>query len=154
MDQSKNFDWLEKILSKILETAKAKNHDYSDGHTWSGNFEDYGLFGMMARMNDKVKRAENLIIKKIVRQVDEKVEDTLEDLAVYALLVRQAYIEGMPVFGEFTINLIEIINNLPPVVGEDCANEISSCSDDYEKIEKLHILRGYLKSSKENENVN
>ena len=97
--------WLPPILDKIRATMEAKNHDYAGGLDWKDNFIDYGLFGMMARLNDKVKRAENLICGSKNPAVVEGVEDTLEDLAAYALLISQAIKEDLPLFGKFEVEL-------------------------------------------------
>jgi len=94
-------NWLRQLLDKMYDTACRKNHDYAYGAGWSGNFDKYGLFGMMARWHDKIQRAENLLLRGAKAQVDEAVEDTLMDLATYSLLILQAYKEGMPLYGAF-----------------------------------------------------
>lgn len=92
-------DWLQPVLDKIKDTMIRKNHDYSSGKDWKSNFQKYGLYGMCARMSDKVERIENLLFNDEVAAVSESVEDTLEDLAAYALLIRQAFLEDLAVYG-------------------------------------------------------
>jgi hypothetical protein len=100
--QDDRLAWLRETLDQIYETAQKKNSDYAMGEDWKGNFTRYGLFGMMARMHDKVQRAENLLLLGKPAKVQEAVEDTLLDLATYALLIQQAYQEGLSVFGDLT----------------------------------------------------
>jgi len=91
--------WLREILDKIQSVMERKNQDYASDTDWMGNFRRYGLFGMMARLHDKVQRAENLLFKNETQGTSESIEDTLEDLAAYALLTRQAYLEKLSTYG-------------------------------------------------------
>lgn len=94
--------WIKEILTHIEEVMTKKNADYATDDDWLSNFRKYGLFGMMARLNDKVQRAENILFRFHRAEVSsETVMDTLEDLASYALLVRQAIKEDLPTFGVF-----------------------------------------------------
>jgi len=69
-------------LGKIYET---KNSDYGDSTHKS--YRDYGMVSFVVRMQDKLNRIYNLACKDTDRKVeDEKVEDTLMDLANYAIL--------------------------------------------------------------------
>ena len=93
--------WLKDTLDQIYDTAKRKNADYCVGEKWSDNFEEFGLYGMLARWGDKVKRVKRLLLGNHERAVaDETVEDTLMDLATYSLLIMQAHREGMAMYGE------------------------------------------------------
>lgn len=67
-------------LNKLYED---KNHDYGD--SVHDTFEKYGLTSFLVRMEDKLNRARTL--DKVEGKVkDEKIEDTLLDLANYAIL--------------------------------------------------------------------
>ena len=83
----------EKIIGKMLEVHKAKNHDYSAKGQF-GNFGESEKIGIPAwkgafvRLTDKYVRAQNLIARDGQAKVlDEKLEDTLLDLANYAVIV-------------------------------------------------------------------
>ena len=88
-------DDFEKLLGKINELYYAKNDDYNDGDKWS-NFDACNRIdiptakGIVVRMTDKFNRILTLVRKRykgIEASVsDEKLEDTLEDLAVYSLI--------------------------------------------------------------------
>lgn len=80
------------ILSKILkieeneiennnkELFKKKNKDYGS------SYEDFGLIGIIVRLNDKINRLKRLTISKDINIVDEKIEDTINDLYNYTIL--------------------------------------------------------------------
>lgn len=72
-----------KILNKMYETFKAKNADYGDSA--HKTFEEYGLVSFLVRMSDKMNRMATLV-KKEAKVKDEKIEDTLGDLANYCVL--------------------------------------------------------------------
>jgi hypothetical protein len=101
IDQASKLPWLSDILNKILATMEAKNSDYAIDDDWKSNFRHYGLFGMAARLSDKVQRMENLLFRNKSPEVLEAIEDTLEDMAAYAVLLRQAFLEGLPIYGDF-----------------------------------------------------
>jgi len=60
-----------------------KNHDYGD--SFAQQYAKYGLMSAMIRMDDKMRRLETLVDGEQA-QVAESIEDTLTDLAGYALL--------------------------------------------------------------------
>ncbi len=80
------------ILEKMKEIHEAKNHDYSREGEF-GNFKESEKIGIPAwkgafvRLQDKYTRACNLIAGKEAKVLDEKLEDTLLDLANYAVIV-------------------------------------------------------------------
>ena len=69
-----------------------KSHDYGNGKDPLGNFEqakDWGLTpyqGIMIRIGDKIARLQSFLIKGELK--NESVDDTLTDLAAYALLAK------------------------------------------------------------------
>lgn len=76
---------VESILQDLKETLVAKNADYGDSYAKS--VEKYGETVMLIRLGDKLSRLESLILsKKIPNVCDESIEDTLKDLAGYAIL--------------------------------------------------------------------
>jgi hypothetical protein len=82
------------ITDRMYETTKAKNHDYtgnSDDPFVNFRFvEMMGVCsteqGFFTRMTDKMSRIAGFIKTGVLKVSDEKIEDTLIDLAVYCLL--------------------------------------------------------------------
>lgn len=71
------------ICDSLNKLYRDKNHDYGD--SVHDTFEKYGLTSFLVRMEDKLNRARTL--DKVESEVkDEKIEDTLLDLANYAIL--------------------------------------------------------------------
>lgn len=68
----------------ILKTYETKNHDYGD--SFHKSVTKYGLIAALTRMSDKFERAENLILKSDQFVKNESLEDTLLDLATYAIM--------------------------------------------------------------------
>lgn len=71
------------LCDRIHDTCVAKNHDY--GNSASDLYNKFGLISYIVRMNDKMNRI-NTLIKKEAEVKDEKITDTLLDLANYCLL--------------------------------------------------------------------
>ena len=74
---------IEEVCSDVAALLKKKNHDY--GNSFSIQFEKYGVMSAMIRMDDKMRRLENLI-KGTHAEVNESIEDTLIDLVGYGAL--------------------------------------------------------------------
>jgi hypothetical protein len=79
------------VQSDGLELFKKKNADYGDA------FAQYGVIGVLIRIQDKIQRAVSISKNNIELVDDEKIEDTLIDLHNYAamaliLLKEQDYI--------------------------------------------------------------
>lgn len=73
------------ILKGIGTTYRAKNADYGD--SFHKSFDKYGPLSAVVRMDDKLHRAHQLLCESGERKVkDETVEDTLLDLANYAIM--------------------------------------------------------------------
>ena len=72
------------LTDKLNATLKNKNHDYGD--SYSKSVDEYGNVVMVIRISDKLSRL-NQLLKDDDRKVsDESIDDTLLDLAGYALL--------------------------------------------------------------------
>jgi hypothetical protein len=93
------FERKEKLHQELLDGLHklyiTKNHDYGD--SVHNTYEKYGLTSYLVRMEDKLNRARALDKKEEVSRVlDEKLEDTLLDLANYAILaVIDLKLDGM-----------------------------------------------------------
>jgi len=73
-----------KVLDHIGDTLTRKNADY--GNSFEILRNKYGTVGTMIRLHDKLGRLDNLIRCQTEPDVDESIEDTLLDLAGYAVL--------------------------------------------------------------------
>lgn len=71
------------IVDEMYEIYIAKNSDY--GSSVSDTYKDFGLVSFLVRMQDKMNRLKTLNNKESLVK-DEKIEDTLLDLANYSIL--------------------------------------------------------------------
>lgn len=71
------------ICDNLNEIYIKKNHDYGD--SVHDTYVKYGLTSFLVRMEDKLNRARTLSQKE-AKVEDEKITDTLLDLANYAIL--------------------------------------------------------------------
>jgi hypothetical protein len=96
MNQAEYLEMFKKITDQMYETTYRKNTDYTgaDANDPFKNFravEEMGVAtaeqGFFTRMTDKMMRIGGFIKNGSLKVVDEKVEDTLIDLAVYCILL-------------------------------------------------------------------
>ena len=80
---------IEKISKEIADMLIKKNHDYGDD-----NLVKRGLLGIIIRMEDKLARLDNLYIIPKNPHVEESLEDTLKDIAGYAINAIRLLREG------------------------------------------------------------
>ena len=73
-----------KYTDKMKDLYLKKNHDYGD--SVSKTFDEYGLTSFLVRMDDKMNRIKTLNKIQDAAVRGEKIEDTLLDLANYAIL--------------------------------------------------------------------
>lgn len=71
---------MKEIQSKALELFTKKNKDYGDA------FAQYGVIGVLMRIEDKLKRIISINKNSITLVNDETVEDTLLDLHNYSAM--------------------------------------------------------------------
>lgn len=82
MDKVQRHKEICNYLTALYET---KNKDYGD--SFAKSFNEYGMTMSCIRLEDKLNRLKALTIKKQDQQVmDESIEDTLMDLANYAIM--------------------------------------------------------------------
>lgn len=75
----------EQLAKQLVETQKRKNADY--GSSFTQTLNEFGLVASATRMSDKFNRFKSLMrCGSTARVEDEKIEDTLMDLAAYALM--------------------------------------------------------------------
>lgn len=79
-------DIYEYILNNLEETYKAKNNDY--GNSVADTYEKFGDISFLVRITDKYNRLLTLCNPNAPKQrvKDEKIDDTILDLANYCLL--------------------------------------------------------------------
>lgn len=71
------------LLDQIKDTHERKNHDYGDSFTKSMN--EFGMTAAAIRLTDKLSRFKALINSE-AKVKDESIEDTLLDMASYAIM--------------------------------------------------------------------
>lgn len=71
------------ICSKLHDTYKAKNADYGDSFAKVRQEYDNAI---IIRLMDKLERLKRLYDKDYTNKVDESIDDTLLDLANYAIM--------------------------------------------------------------------
>lgn len=75
----------EQLANQLIDTQKRKNADY--GSSFDQTLNEFGLVASATRMSDKFNRFKSLMRCGSTAQVeDEKIEDTLMDLAAYAIM--------------------------------------------------------------------
>ena len=70
----------EELQKECFEIFKKKNKDYARA------YKDFSTIGLIVRINDKIKRMLNITETGIVLVNDEKLSDTLRDLANYSII--------------------------------------------------------------------
>lgn len=85
MTVTQEYDVFRDLTSRMNDIFQAKRNDY--GPSTEDTFKRYGAVSLLVRMRDKLNRLDNLLVSKLRSSVnDERVEDTLLDLANYALI--------------------------------------------------------------------
>lgn len=73
------------IVDELKDLHARKNSDY--GNAAHESYKEFGLISYVIRLNDKMKRLKSLTKPGVEQKVtDEKIEDTLMDLAAYAIM--------------------------------------------------------------------
>lgn len=81
---NENVSRFNELAQTMCELYEKKNADYGDSFNIS--LDKYGIIAALTRISDKFNRIENLILNQNKKVEDEKVEDTLIDLANYAMM--------------------------------------------------------------------
>lgn len=74
----------QKICDYLHDLYDRKNRDY--GSSVTDTFNKYGLVSFLVRLEDKLNRVRSLTQNGEAKVLDEKIEDTLMDMANYAML--------------------------------------------------------------------
>ena len=72
------------ICQKLNQIYKAKNHDYGD--SFGDTYKKLGIISAVTRLSDKMNRIISLAVSHDAQVKDEKIEDTLLDMANYAIM--------------------------------------------------------------------
>jgi len=102
------------ILDNMQTVYEAKDNDYSANGLPMGNLrkcEEAGIDawrGCLVRIGDKMSRLENFLKEKEYLVISEKAEDTVIDLANYAILMSCLIEEIKPPHSDFYWNLSEM----------------------------------------------
>lgn len=96
MKREEYLKYHEAMCQKMIEITKAKNHDYS-GFEEDDPFANFKIVekagvasveqGFLTRMLDKFSRINSFVQQGTLSVADEKIEDTLLDLANYSILL-------------------------------------------------------------------
>jgi len=96
MNNNEFLEYHKQCCEKLHQIVTKKNHDYAgfDQQDAFANFsvvEKAGItsveIGFLTRMMDKISRVNSFVIQGVTRVEDEKIEDTLLDLANYSILM-------------------------------------------------------------------
>ncbi len=74
----------ESICNELVALQKAKNIDYGD--SFSKSVKEFGLTAALIPITNKVNRLKQLIQSDSAQVKDESIDDTLKDLACYAIM--------------------------------------------------------------------
>ena len=74
----------EKMCTEIHHMFTEKNKRY--GNSFSEQFEEFGILSLIIRLNDKMNRLKTLTKDPSIGVLDESIEDSLKDLANYAIM--------------------------------------------------------------------
>jgi len=82
--QPNDLELFDSIVGEMRRTYAAKNADY--GSSFDKSMAKYGMSSLAVRLFDKLNRLESLASGQVPQVKDEKIEDTLLDIANYAVL--------------------------------------------------------------------
>ena len=88
MTITEEIDLFREITEEMAEVIANKREDY--GQTTTDTFNKFGPVSLLIRMHDKLGRLDNLLCFTNKNPKNEAIQDTLLDLANYAII---AYIE-------------------------------------------------------------
>lgn len=74
----------ESVCKDMTELYKKKNADYGD--SFGKSYEEFGLTAPIIRLSDKLSRLKQLNSSGQHQVKDESIQDTLTDLAAYAIM--------------------------------------------------------------------
>lgn len=132
MKHEQFLEYHKEVLEKLASIVKAKNHDYSGGLDDAfSNFKSVEQLdvcsaeqGFLTRMMDKYQRVNNFVKSGVTLVEDEKIEDTLLDLANYSILMA-GYIKHKKSLEPLTAE--QAAKNLQLLASGSCKKERCTC---------------------------
>lgn len=82
------FEMHQKTCENALSLMRRKNQDYGMQRDALANFRRHGPAGVCVRLHDKFCRIESFVEKGFNAVKDESVEDTIDDVINYAILLK------------------------------------------------------------------
>ena len=87
--KDKNKCCFKSICQEIVSLHEKKNKDY--GNAADASYREFGIVSYVIRLNDKMNRLKSLTKPGVIQEVkDESIEDTLMDLAAYAIMALES----------------------------------------------------------------
>ena len=118
---NKRIENYKRLQDDMLNTFIDKDSDYGD--SFGKTFDKYGIVSALTRMSDKLNRLDNLANSSNQMKVDESIEDTLLDLANYAMLT---YLQIHKSDEDTPGWSVSPLDNIPNVSNEGTATEESN----------------------------
>lgn len=85
-------EYLFKEMSDIIHLLIKKNTDYGD--SFFELMKKFGLLSFVIRINDKIGRIETIVKRQKIEVKSESVEDTINDIIGYCLLLKHYLNKG------------------------------------------------------------
>ena len=82
--EDNHLERFDEIAKEMCELHRAKDADY--GNSFGETFRKLGIISAVTRISDKYNRLVNLSTNRGEANVDESLEDTLKDMAAYAIM--------------------------------------------------------------------
>lgn len=87
IEDERHIELFKLYTQEMIETYVRKNHDY--GNSYERGFKKFGPVQLLSRIDEKNDRLFQLLYNKKRSQVtDEKISDTLTDMAIQCLVLR------------------------------------------------------------------
>lgn len=80
-----NIEKFKQVVSEMADTYEKKNADY--GNSFETTLDKWGVNIGLARIEDKFNRITSLLSSSDQKVKDESIEDTLKDMATYAIML-------------------------------------------------------------------
>lgn len=77
-------DNFKSICNELIDLQSKKNADYGD--SFSKSMDEFGMTAALIPLSNKVNRLKKLVLKGDAQIRSESIDDTLRDLACYAIM--------------------------------------------------------------------
>lgn len=84
IEVDKNVQSFKNIANELCDLYEKKNKAY--GNSFGDTYKKLGIISAVTRISDKYNRLCNLATNPNIDSLDESIEDTLKDLAAYAIM--------------------------------------------------------------------